>query len=359
MTDAVPYLVRRIGFPPDTDSQTKMFRKTIYLVGRFGREFHFWEGTAWLSHRIAARWEAPMPESDSVKTVKRSLDILNLLAEDGRQLGVIELSKCLKTSQSTVYRILSTLADEGYVTQDPRTEKYRLGLQGIILAGAALNQLEIRKQAISILERRGFGHQLQRQSRHPAPAAHDVHRQDRRPEERADVHAHRAARARARDRTRQGDPGVFAGRRSGADRGRSGSLIACTPHTIIDPAVLAEELRRIRERGYAVDREELLAGICCVAVPVRGPSGRRRGGAQPVGVRLSTARGGHGTTTPACSRTRPTNCPGASGTRFECRRPSRAVRVITTGGTIAGKRLPSGTVAPGLGPPNCWPAFRW
>ena len=77
-----------------------------------------------------------MPKSDSVKTVKRSIDILNLLAEDGSQVGVIELSKRLKMSQSTIYRILSTLAAEGYVAQDPRTEKYRLGLQGVILAGA-------------------------------------------------------------------------------------------------------------------------------------------------------------------------------------------------------------------------------
>ena len=50
-------------------------------------------------------------------------------------------------------------------------------------------------------------------------------------------------------------------------------LVACTPHTITDPAVLAEELRRTRERGYAVDHEEFLAGIRCVGVPVRGPSG--------------------------------------------------------------------------------------
>jgi IclR family acetate operon transcriptional repressor len=44
-------------------------------------------------------------------------------------------------------------------------------------------------------------------------------------------------------------------------------------YPIIDPEVLAEELRQTNQRGYAVDREEFLAGICCVGVPVRGASG--------------------------------------------------------------------------------------
>ena len=74
-----------------------------------------------------------MPKSDAVKTVKRAIDILNILAEANGQVGVIELSKRLKTSQSTVYRILSTLVGEGYAVQNPRTEKYAVGLQGIIL----------------------------------------------------------------------------------------------------------------------------------------------------------------------------------------------------------------------------------
>lgn len=212
-----------------------------------------------------------MAKSESVKTVKRSVEILNLLAEDGRQLGVVELSKRLKTSQSTVYRILSTLAAEGYVAQDPRTEKYRVGLHGIILAGAALNQLEIRKQAISILERLASATDFNAN-------LGILHRQ----------HVMYVARIDGPKSARMYTP---IGRRAPAHAtalGKAilaflppdaaapivnGTLLACTPHTITDPAVLAAELRRIRERGYAVDREEFLAGICCVGVPVRGPSG--------------------------------------------------------------------------------------
>jgi DNA-binding IclR family transcriptional regulator len=213
-----------------------------------------------------------MPKSDSVKTVKRCIEILNLLAEDGRQVGVIELSKRLKSSQSTVYRILSTLAAEGYVVQDPRTEKYGLGLQGIILAGAALNQLEIRKQAISILERLSAATScnanlgiLHRQhvmyvARIDGPKSARMYTPIGR---RAPAHATALGKAIL----------AFLPPEQAAPILNSAPLVACTPHTMTDPVVLAEELRRTRKRGYAVDQEEFLAGIRCVGVPVHGASG--------------------------------------------------------------------------------------
>jgi len=40
------------------------------------------------------------------------------------------------------------------------------------------------------------------------------------------------------------------------------------PRAITDPERLREELARIRERGYAINDEELEEGICAVAVPV-------------------------------------------------------------------------------------------
>jgi DNA-binding IclR family transcriptional regulator len=41
-----------------------------------------------------------------------------------------------------------------------------------------------------------------------------------------------------------------------------------TPNTITDLDLLADELERVRERGYAYDHEETLVGLCCVAAPI-------------------------------------------------------------------------------------------
>jgi DNA-binding IclR family transcriptional regulator len=42
-----------------------------------------------------------------------------------------------------------------------------------------------------------------------------------------------------------------------------------TGHTITDRALMAKELDRILAAGYALDNEEYVAGVACVAVPVR------------------------------------------------------------------------------------------
>ncbi len=45
-------------------------------------------------------------------------------------------------------------------------------------------------------------------------------------------------------------------------------LVARTPYTITNPAVLAEELTRIRQCGISFDREENSLGVTCVAAPI-------------------------------------------------------------------------------------------
>jgi DNA-binding IclR family transcriptional regulator len=45
---------------------------------------------------------------------------------------------------------------------------------------------------------------------------------------------------------------------------------ALTDKTITDPEVFKRELALIRDRGYAIDKEEITRGIMCVAAPVFG-----------------------------------------------------------------------------------------
>lgn len=54
-------------------------------------------------------------------------------------------------------------------------------------------------------------------------------------------------------------------------------LPALTPQSITDPKSLRHELAEIRRSGYALDREEVIEGVVCVAaaVPGPGPSGQR------------------------------------------------------------------------------------
>lgn len=53
----------------------------------------------------------------------------------------------------------------------------------------------------------------------------------------------------------------------------SAPFIALTPRTITDPDALRQAFDRIRAEGYAVDDEEVVSGLTCLAVPVPAASG--------------------------------------------------------------------------------------
>jgi Bacterial transcriptional regulator len=48
----------------------------------------------------------------------------------------------------------------------------------------------------------------------------------------------------------------------------SSRLVARTPHSITDPAVLENDLVRVERDRMAIDREDLIVGVVCVAAPV-------------------------------------------------------------------------------------------
>ncbi|WP_119681548.1 IclR family transcriptional regulator [Indioceanicola profundi] len=52
------------------------------------------------------------------------------------------------------------------------------------------------------------------------------------------------------------------------------SFTRYTGYTLLDENALTPELQRIRANGYAIDDEEFIAGVFCVAVPVPAVTGR-------------------------------------------------------------------------------------
>lgn len=51
---------------------------------------------------------------------------------------------------------------------------------------------------------------------------------------------------------------------------KSETLVPFTKNTIVEPNQLKEELKLIKSRGYAIDNEEAVMGIACVAAPIFG-----------------------------------------------------------------------------------------
>ncbi|MGF1645828.1 MAG: IclR family transcriptional regulator [Kineosporiaceae bacterium] len=61
-----------------------------------------------------------------------------------------------------------------------------------------------------------------------------------------------------------------------------GHLTRVTPHTVVQPGRLAQQLRRVRSENLATTVEEMTLGACSLAVPVRAEGGSPRPGERPV-----------------------------------------------------------------------------
>ncbi len=55
--------------------------------------------------------------------------MLKFLSVNEQETGITEIGKNLHLGLSTVHRILFTLKSRGFVTQNPNTKKYRLGIR--------------------------------------------------------------------------------------------------------------------------------------------------------------------------------------------------------------------------------------
>jgi IclR family transcriptional regulator, acetate operon repressor len=65
----------------------------------------------------------------SVGTLNRGLDILGLFTRAGPELTQTEISEALGLPLPTVHRLTAVLAERGYLERDPRTRRFRLGLE--------------------------------------------------------------------------------------------------------------------------------------------------------------------------------------------------------------------------------------
>jgi DNA-binding IclR family transcriptional regulator len=206
------------------------------------------------------------------QTVERALSILTCFSDAQPRLRVSDIARELELSQSTVSRLLVTMESLGFVERDSQTGLYGLGLELVTLAGVALNQIEVRRQAMAELSavaaELGFaanlavlrGDEIFYLATVEGPRAPKLH-------------------------TMIGKRNMLHCTGMGkvllanlADDEREAILARIDyPRLTANTAGSADELRplleRTRAQGYAVEREELAFGRACVAAAIRDASG--------------------------------------------------------------------------------------
>lgn len=85
-------------------------------------------------------------------SVERVMQVLNCFTVETPELRLTDLSERLGLHKTQVLRIASTLESGGYLTRDPETKRYRLGLQVFRLGMVVRHHMDLRRAAAPFLE---------------------------------------------------------------------------------------------------------------------------------------------------------------------------------------------------------------
>ena len=207
-------------------------------------------------------------EHGTVQSVKRSLEIVEVLAESKESLGVTQISKMTGLSKTTAFRLLSTLIEAGYVQKRYGESSYQLSMKFLKISSSILEQQDIRSIA---------GPYIKDLSDRCKEIVHlavmDVNEVVYIEKMESSQHVMRIF-SNVGTRSPVHCTGLGKVFLSGLTDGEVEKIIAqkglrrYTENTITNIDDLKKELALIRESGYAFDRMEHEIGVWCVAAPI-------------------------------------------------------------------------------------------
>ena len=200
-----------------------------------------------------------------VRSVQLALDVLEAVAFSGEEHGVTQLAERLKLTKGSVHRHLLTFVERGYLVQNPVTTRYSLGPRSRLLAHQAPDANLIQLAAGPMRELRDqLGHTVVLSESTPrgalvlsmvaSTAAIEI---GVRPGSELSFHS-----------SAQGKVLLAFAPRPQQQRILARPLESFTPHTVVDPKRLEEELLRVAKNGFASAPEEAMLGINAVAAPI-------------------------------------------------------------------------------------------
>jgi IclR family pca regulon transcriptional regulator len=207
-----------------------------------------------------------------IEALGRGLHILEAFTEQAPSLSLTEISSKVGLDKSTVFRFVYTLEKLGYLARDPDTKRYRPGLKVLRLGFASINSLDLRQIAQPYLKALAAqtGETTNMTVRDGAEVVYIARNKTRQiininlqVGSRLPVYCTSMGKAQLIDRSR-----VELHRLLGA-----GPYPVMGPNTITTLDDLVAELDRVRQQGYAINDEELAAGLRSAAAPIRNAEG--------------------------------------------------------------------------------------
>ena len=213
----------------------------------------------------------PKPRRMRLSSVANSIRLTKAFSENEFEMGISALASKLGLAKSTVHRLATTLVEYDILEQNRENGKYRLGLALFELGTLVRRKMDVMSEAqgqihaladltgetvqLAILDHLSVLYIRIRESRQAVRMSSGLG-------SRAPAHCTSVGKALLAYQPPEVVKQVI-------DNG----LKRYTQNTIVEPAALLEELASIRQKGYAIDDEEIEMGLRCVAAPIRDHSG--------------------------------------------------------------------------------------
>ncbi|CUS81917.1 IclR family transcriptional regulator [Candidatus Kryptonium thompsonii] len=202
-------------------------------------------------------------------SIEKAFAILSVFSQNGGrfELGVGEISKILKMHKSTVHRFLRSMEKVGVIERNNETGKYRLGLKLYELGNSVSLKKIMVDRARKYLEDL---HWYLNETVHFATLKNgEVVYLDKIIADRNFVIISEVGKRLPAHCTGLGKAMLAFLPESDVKRIiKEKGLKKFTKNTITNKKDLFEELKKIRECGYAIDNEEIEDGLRCIAAPI-------------------------------------------------------------------------------------------
>jgi DNA-binding IclR family transcriptional regulator len=200
-------------------------------------------------------------------TVLRALGLLDILVEEPRGLGLSAVARRAGLNKATAFRLLGSLLRAGLVVRDPTTGAYRPGLKLLRMAEQVARALDFRTVAHPYVERLAgaVGHAVLAGVLEGGEVVYVDHAQGS-----DELRVHRQIGGRRSVHVSSIGKAILA-HLAPAEAGAIAD--ACrferrTERTIADPAAFLAHLQEVRQRGWALVRDEDALGASSVSAPV-------------------------------------------------------------------------------------------
>lgn len=197
-------------------------------------------------------------------SVENALQVLKLFSMDEPELSVTAVAEKLQVAKSTAYRLLASLAKEGFVYKDTQSNLYSLGASIIPMMDVVKSQIHISNESRPILSDLVL-HTKENAHLGILEGLHVVYLETVEGMYAPEDYIHIGKRKPAH--CTSGGKAILAFNEEFAKIAAE-NLQSYTPFTVTEPQQFMKQLRHIGEVGHVVSKQEYQPHIIAIAVPV-------------------------------------------------------------------------------------------